>query len=343
MDELYALLPGQPDFDEAKYKLGGLCKQGHDFLATGHSLRYIRGGTCVECEKLRRSSPEKQAWGRAWYQKNLEEQRRKARERMAAKRQDPEYKKIANERNRLSTAKARAQQGRVSRTGLLVPPHLTGHKLRSVDLQVFVDAGWELDGLTHTTVSESRDLWFHLKGMKPAPTVADMVAAESENAWSYEKIEFIESGGTEEEWEKEAKRRYYRLKMETDPEYVLYHRQKSKRRKAQMRGSVAIQLTGKQVKARFAEFGNCCAYCGVDLLALPKRERVIEHVVPISKHGPHALGNIVPACKQCNASKHNHDAESWYRQQPFFCERRWKKISRVLGWSRSSVGQLALL
>jgi hypothetical protein len=55
------------------------------------------------------------------------------------------------------------------------------------------------------------------------------------------------------------------------------------------------------------------------------------------------VGSIVPACKRCNASKHAKPAETWYRSQPFFSELRWRKICRVPGWQRSSVGQLALL
>ena len=69
----------------------------------------------------------------------------------------------------------------------------------------------------------------------------------------------------------------------------------------------------------------------------------IEHVVPIAKGGTHALGNIVPACQRCNYSKHTNEVESWYRAQPFFSELRWRKICRVLNWSRGAVGQLALL
>ena len=39
-------------FDEEKYKLGSLCKRGHDYEETGYSLRRIKGSTCVECAKL---------------------------------------------------------------------------------------------------------------------------------------------------------------------------------------------------------------------------------------------------------------------------------------------------
>jgi len=69
----------------------------------------------------------------------------------------------------------------------------------------------------------------------------------------------------------------------------------------------------------------------------------IEHVIPISKGGTHAMGNILPACHDCNSSKRAKEAEGWYRRQPFFTEIRWRKICRALGWNRSGIGQLALL
>jgi len=227
--------------------------------------------------------------------------------------------------------------GRVSTTGLLVPPNLLGHSLRARDIQAFADAGWDVAAMAPETVSESRELWFHLKNSQPSPTVAELVERQSQDIFNEEKAEFLENGGTEEEWKKEYGRRQFRIKMATDPDYVLYHRQKSKRRKAQMRNSVAIQATGKQIRARFAQFDHRCAYCGA------AGDMHIEHVVPISKGGPHSIGNIIPACKDCNMSKFDHEAEAWYRAQPFFSELRWRKICRVLGWQRSSVGQLAFL
>jgi 5-methylcytosine-specific restriction endonuclease McrA len=96
-------------------------------------------------------------------------------------------------------------------------------------------------------------------------------------------------------------------------------------------------LPWHEVQQRFAQFDHRCAYCGCD------GKMQIEHVVPISKGGSHAVGSIVPACKRCNVSKHARPVETWYRQQPFYSDLRWRKICRVLGWQRSSVGQLALL
>lgn len=48
-----------------------------------------------------------------------------------------------------------------------------------------------------------------------------------------------------------------------------------------------------------ADFGHMCAYCGGD------GPLVMEHVVPINREalGEHRLGNLVPACRSCNARK----------------------------------------
>jgi len=327
-----------PDLGD-RLRLNAPCPKGH--LWNGHQLglqrKQGRSWRCDECQRNRPKSQSKKERDKVRYEANIEEERRKARERMSARLQDPEYRRIHNERTKQCMARKRQTVGRVSRAGLLVPPNLMSHSLQSCDIQAFVDAGWNLSTMDPATVSESRKLWFHLKNTKPAPTVAELVEKQALDLVAAEKAEFLENGGTEEEWRKEYGRRQHHKKMATDPDYVIYMRQKSKRRKAQMRNSVAIQITGRQIRARFAQFDHRCAYCGAE------GDLHIEHVVPISKGGPHSIGNIIPACKDCNFSKRDHDAETWYRSQPFFSELRWRKICRVLGWQRSSVGQLALL
>jgi hypothetical protein len=46
-------VPGEAavDFDYTKFKLGGLCKRGHDYENTGKSLQRISNGLCVECHR----------------------------------------------------------------------------------------------------------------------------------------------------------------------------------------------------------------------------------------------------------------------------------------------------
>jgi 5-methylcytosine-specific restriction endonuclease McrA len=43
-----------------------------------------------------------------------------------------------------------------------------------------------------------------------------------------------------------------------------------------------------------------CHYCGG---AFPARELTMDHVVPLSRGGRTARGNVVPCCKECNTRK----------------------------------------
>jgi 5-methylcytosine-specific restriction endonuclease McrA len=54
-------------------------------------------------------------------------------------------------------------------------------------------------------------------------------------------------------------------------------------------------------------FNNKCAYCG------SSGELVIEHAIPINREklGEHRIGNIIPACKNCNAAKSNKDYKEY--------------------------------
>jgi 5-methylcytosine-specific restriction endonuclease McrA len=309
---------------------GKPCKGGH--LWNGHemTLRDSRN-KCSECEKKRKSSPEALAKQKAWREKNQEEERRKARERQVLRMQDPEQRRIHSERQ----ARHRAIHGRQSRAkgidGLMLPP---GRALSIPEAAVarwLVRSGCEISWpVLEPMIAAHLQIQDSLRAVGHCPTVADLVEAERRRY-------LREHPEIRREADRIRSREQHRLRYLTDPDYRLYHRQKSKRRKAQMRDSVAIQLSGKQVRARFAQFDHRCAYCGAE------GELHIEHVVPISKGGTHALGNVVPACESCNYSKTTHEVESWYRSQPFFSETRWRKIRRVLNWDRSAVGQLALL
>ena len=59
------------------------------------------------------------------------------------------------------------------------------------------------------------------------------------------------------------------------------------------------------------EFGSCCIYCEVEFseTVMP----VVEHVVPINKThlGENVIGNIVPACSECNSDKGGKELTLW--------------------------------
>lgn len=319
-----------------RLRLNAPCRKGH--LWNGHQLGlYRKGGSswkCDECEKQRKASPENKAARQEWYRQNLEDQRREGRERMAKLRQDPEYAEIHRERSRKSNAKNRALNGRVSRTGLLVPPHLLGHGIRSADLQPFVAAGLDLNQLDPAMVAESRDQWRQMRqaiqGRASSPSVPRLVMDEQKRYWGENPEAKKRHDG---QWDKYR----YAWRYKCDPLFRRHECQRNSEKKARNRGNHTVKLCRKDLNARYAEFGNQCAFCG------SANRLIVEHFIPRSKGGPHAIGNILPACHSCNSSKFNHDPEVWYRSQPFFTKTRWRKILRVLDKRKGSVAQLPLL
>lgn len=91
-----------------------------------------------------------------------------------------------------------------------------------------------------------------------------------------------------------------------------------------------------------AWFNNECAYCG---RAPPFVE---EHVVPMNRKlvGLHAWGNIVPACRECNALKSPIDnrGEPWHAHPNLDVERRARieKFAEQYGYA-PNVAELKLV
>lgn len=53
-------------------------------------------------------------------------------------------------------------------------------------------------------------------------------------------------------------------------------------------------------------YQSCCAYCG------RKPDSIeLDHVIPLSKGGRHAIGNVLPACTSCNRSKNARLLADW--------------------------------
>lgn len=321
MSGLYELPTGRPDIDTEKHKLGKLCPKAHDWMGTGQSLRNANSNKCLECDRLRSQSRRRI---------NREVVRQKDRNRYQLQKNDPAWREDRRLRQRVSVAKYRATHGRESRSKNGLPyKFIEQHGFSRRHAKVIAEM--HAAGLEPDAIRESLGLRESLlRKAGKSPTVARLVMDEQRRYWR-------ENPEAKREHDRWWKSHNWWLRYQINPELRLYTRQKSKRRKAQMRDSVAIQVSGQEIKARFAEFDDRCAYCGAG------GDLHIEHVVPISRGGGHAIGNIVPACESCNYSKRDHDPETWYRRQPFFSELRWRKICRVMGWQRSSVGQLALL
>jgi 5-methylcytosine-specific restriction endonuclease McrA len=57
-------------------------------------------------------------------------------------------------------------------------------------------------------------------------------------------------------------------------------------------------LTKEQWQDTLYVFNHVCAYCLRGNVKL-----TMDHMIPISKGGPHAVENVVPACRPCNSRK----------------------------------------
>lgn len=88
---------------------------------------------------------------------------------------------------------------------------------------------------------------------------------------------------------------YYRT-MAPDKRHTIMHK-----RRADAAGvdHVAYSRTAILMRWRYI-----CAYC-------PQRATHLDHVHPISKGGPDAESNIVPACADCNLSKGAKTLAEW--------------------------------
>lgn len=72
---------------------------------------------------------------------------------------------------------------------------------------------------------------------------------------------------------------------------------------------VVHDLTDAQWTALKTAWGGC-AYCGASDTSLQR-----DCVQAISRGGRYTLGNVVPVCRSCNASKCNTEVTGWLRRR----------------------------
>lgn len=85
-------------------------------------------------------------------------------------------------------------------------------------------------------------------------------------------------------------------------------------------------ITRSEEEALLKVFDYSCAYCGMTLQEHKKKFKQKLHNDHVDHNGHNDLRNDVPACKQCNSYKWQHDMEEWFREQEFFSEDRYNKI-----------------
>lgn len=83
-------------------------------------------------------------------------------------------------------------------------------------------------------------------------------------------------------------------------------------------------------------FGNQCAYCGSE------KDLQIDHFIAVANGGSDCIGNFVIACKECNRKKWSADPMQWYKNQPFYSVKRWKRLLKLLGKTELNYNQMPL-
>ena len=288
-------------------KLGKLCSGHHEYHCTGLTLRG-KDGKCCECEKVRRQSESYKSASRHRYASNeLSREKQKLASRVRNKER---YASMTPEQHQARVEYKRQVRERLRQQGL------TASGKRPVNATALVPKA-ELMQMAQERRGQQRAAVEARRQEREARREACRLERESPD-WL------------------EKRNARLREKYASDENLRLYNREKSKRRKATIKERHAVRVRSRDIRARFAQFDGC-AYCGTH------GDMHMDHFIPLAHGGTHALGNLVPACAACNYSKRDHDAETWYRAQPFFTEKRWRKILQVLGIKRGSPLQLALL
>ena len=101
---------------------------------------------------------------------------------------------------------------------------------------------------------------------------------------------------------------------------------KAQKRRALKLSATVENFTARDIRKLVAKFDNQCAYCGVKLSKEGDNKLHLDHINPLSKGGKHSINNLVPSCQRCNLSKSNHALSDWYFRQPFITVQRAQKI-----------------
>jgi 5-methylcytosine-specific restriction endonuclease McrA len=116
----------------------------------------------------------------------------------------------------------------------------------------------------------------------------------------------------------EQQRRYQKSPEQKDrfAQYLKAYRQanpdvwrEAGRRRRARKLEAPGSCSAEQLAARFAYYGDRCAYCGA------KGELHADHVIPLSQGGSEWPANFRPACEPCNKSKAGKLLSEWRGRQ----------------------------
>lgn len=74
-------------------------------------------------------------------------------------------------------------------------------------------------------------------------------------------------------------------------------RASTERRRLALLGGESVGVSERDWMRLIGRYDHRCAYCH------ERRPLTKDHIIPVSRGGRHAIGNILPACQSCNSSK----------------------------------------
>lgn len=305
------------DFDATKHYLGNICGRGHNWNNSGFSLRKRTNGGCTDCKR--------------------------------------ECDRIHREKH--SVANRKSPEDRTYLGKLCIYGHDwegTGKSLRIHQKNECIVCKSERDrkyrtGTARESILERKKEYYYSKRdvFKVKFKLYRLQKAD------YLKIYHQEYWRSHKDIIRDKKRQRYQTdatfrekKLSKGRIYSLNNREKRniglRRYRARKKQAAGLPYSYSDVMQRYTVFGHRCAYCETDLTTGRKALRQIDHFLPISQGGRDVLGNIIPACISCNASKCDRDPITWFRSKGF-PEKRLKKILKVLGKTEANYTQIPLL
>lgn len=347
------------EFNPKKHYLGRICKNGHNWQDTGHSIRFIKTRTCLDCSlervKSRYYASEKAVRAERRQQKKQGKIEKLGKEAIAygfnpkvfflgslcihghewqdsgqSLRRVRDYSCEECRRVKRETAKKAGRQQREEETVL--------------KLNLLVSNGFDPKKFYLSVLCASGHAWQGTQYSLRRTNGRACLECERDRRIEYQKNmpESVRKA------RRENSKRYYYSNKDYFREWAKFYQKTPNgkriadkargKRRAVKNDALHIPYSKQEFQSKIEFFKYKCAYCGKSGETL-----TMDHFVPLSKGGMDAIHNLIPACQSCNSSKKASEVESWYRKQSFFSENRWARILKSLGKTKKNYQQISLL